>query len=451
MKIVFHGAAQEVTGSCYQIITNSGSQYLVDCGMFQGRRDLENMNLKDFDFNPKNIQAVFLTHSHLDHSGLLPKLYRKGFRGKIFCTKPTRDFCNLLFQDAANLILDKYFKTGEQPIYELEDAINCMGLFETLEYGKLSEFNSVKFRFNDAGHILGSATIEVFIEDHKIVFSGDLGNYPSPILRNPDIINEAEYVFIESTYGGIVHENREERIRKFKQAIFNVFNKESTLLIPSFALERTQEILYELNNMVESGEIMPLPVFVDSPLANKITAVFKNYEYLYDKETMKIIRSGDDIFNFQGLVMTNTVDESKRINSVKGPKIVIAGSGMCNGGRIVKHIKQYIDNPRNFLIFVGYQAEGTLGRALFEGTKNIIIEDREFEVKMNIDAIGGYSAHADQPQSIKWLSHFDKSQLKKIVIVHGEKEKGEALSRGIKEELGFETFQPKIGDELNIN
>lgn len=451
MKIVFHGAAQEVTGSCYQIITNSGSQFLIDCGMFQGHPDLERINYNDFNFNPKNIQAVFLTHSHLDHSGLLPKLYRQGFRGKIFTTKPTRDICKLLFEDAANLILDKYFKTGERPIYELEDAMNCVGLFETFNYRELNEFDSIKFRFNDAGHILGSSTIEIFVENKKIVFSGDLGNYPSPILRTPDIIKEANYVFMESTYGGVTHESREIRLKKLKQAVFNVFNKESTLLIPSFALERTQEIMYELNNMVEHGEITPLPVFIDSPLANKITGVFKNYEHLYDKETMAIIKSGDDIFDFQGLVMTNTVDESKRINSVKGPKIVIAGSGMCTGGRISKHLKQYIEDSRNFLVFVGYQAEGTLGRKIFDGDKKVMIEEREYDVNISVDAIGGYSAHTDQPQTISWLSHFDKKQIEKIIIVHGEKEKGDALSKAIKEQLGFDTFQPKIGDELNIN
>lgn len=450
MKIIFHGAAQEVTGSCFQIITNSGSQFLVDCGMFQGTKDLERINYNEFNFNPKNIQAVFLTHSHLDHSGLLPKLYRQGFRGKIFSTKPTRDICKLLFEDAANLILDKYFKTGERPIYELEDAISCVDLFETYDYLKTNEFDSIKFKFHDAGHILGSSIIEIEIENKKLVFSGDLGNHPSPIVRAPEILKDADYVFIESTYGGITHEDKEVRLRKFKQAVYDVFNKESVLLIPSFALERTQEIMFELNNMVENGEIVPLPIFVDSPLANKITNVFKNYENLYDKETMKIIKSGDDIFNFRGLVATNTVDESKRINSVRGPKIIIAGSGMCNGGRITKHLKQYIEDPKNFLIFVGYQAEGTLGRSIFEGNKKVIIEDREFNVNLAVDAIGGYSAHADQPQIISWLSNFDKNKLKKIIIVHGEKEKGDALSKEIKKNINIETFQPTIGDELNI-
>jgi len=273
MKIIFHGAAQEVTGSCFQIITNSGSQFLVDCGMFQGTKDLERINYNEFNFNPKNIQAVFLTHSHLDHSGLLPKLYRQGFRGKIFSTKPTRDICKLLFEDAANLILDKYFKTGERPIYELEDAINCVDLFETYDYLKTNEFDSIKFKFHDAGHILGSSIIEIEIENKKLVFSGDLGNHPSPIVRAPEILKDADYVFIESTYGGITHEDKEIRLRKFKQAVYDVFNKESVLLIPSFALERTQEIMFELNNMVENGEIVPLRIFVDSPLANKITNV----------------------------------------------------------------------------------------------------------------------------------------------------------------------------------
>ncbi len=450
MKIVFHGAAQEVTGSCFQIITNSGSQYLVDCGMFQGNAVLEKINRQEFNFNPKNIEAVFITHAHLDHIGLLPKLYRKGFRGKIFSTRATRDLARLLLEDAANIITDNYLKTGERPIYEIEDARGVMGLFEVFDYGKKEFFNSLEFKFEDAGHILGSAFIELKVEGKTLLFSGDLGNHPSPIVRKPKIMKEADYVFVESTYGGITHEDQKERLRKFKQAVYNVFNKQSTLLIPSFALERTQEIMYELNNMVENGEIVSLPVFIDSPLANRITEVFKGYEDLYDKETMTIIKAGDDIFDFPGLVLTNTTDESKRINSVRGPKIVIAGSGMCNGGRIIKHLKQYIENPDNFLVFVGYQAEGTLGRLIFEGSKKVTIEDKEFDVKLAVDAISGYSAHADQPQIISWLSHLDKEKLKKVIIVHGEKEKGDALSKEIKEKLNIETFQPKLGEELSI-
>lgn len=450
MKLIFNGAAQEVTGSCYHIITNSGSQYLVDCGLFQGSWENDQKNLKDFNFNPKNIEAIFLTHSHLDHSGLIPKIFRQGFRGKIFATGPTKDFCNLLFEDASNLIIDKYFRTGERPIYELEDAKGAMTLFEKVEYYKENEFNGIKFTYHNAGHILGSAIIELNIEGKKIIFSGDLGNYPVPIIPKYDYIDEADYVLIESTYGGIIHEDQNIRLTKFKQAVFNVFNKQSTLLIPSFALERTQEIMFELNMMVESGEIVPLPVFMDSPLASKITKVFKNYESFYDKETMNIIKRGDDIFEFSGLKIVDTVDDSKKINSIPGPKIIIAGSGMCTGGRILKHLKRYIEDPDNFLLFVGYQAKGTLGRKIFDGENPVEIEDKEFNVKLNVEAIGGYSAHADQPRSLNWLSNFDKNRLKKIFIVHGEKEKAEALALGIKNEMGIETYIPTLYEDVTL-
>jgi len=450
MKLIFNGAAQEVTGSCYQIITNSGSQYLVDCGLFQGSWENNQKNIKDFNFNPKNIEAIFLTHSHLDHCGLIPKIFRQGFRGKIFATKPTKDFCNLLFEDAANLIIDKYFRTGERPIYELEDAQGAITLFEAVEYDKENEFNGIKFIYHNAGHILGSAIIELNIEGKKIVFSGDLGNYPVPIVPKYDYIDEADYVLIESTYGGIMHEDPRIRLTKFKQAVFNVFNKQSTLLIPSFALERTQEILFELNMMVENGEIVPLPIFMDSPLAGRITKVFKKYEDLYDKETMDIIKKGDDIFEFSGLKITDTVDDSKKINSIPGPKIIIAGSGMCTGGRILKHLKRYVEDPANFLLFVGYQAGGTIGRKIFDGQPVVEIEDREYNIKLNVDAIGGYSAHADQPKSIEWLSNFDRSKLKKIFIVHGEKEKAEALALGIKNEIGIETHIPILYEEVTL-
>jgi metallo-beta-lactamase family protein len=308
----------------------------------------------------------------------------------------------------------------------------------------------VKFIFRNSGHILGAATIELDIEGKKLVFSGDLGNYPVPIVPKYTYINEADYVFIESTYGGITHEAPDVRVTKFKQAVYNVFNKQSVLLIPSFALERTQEILFELNMMVESGEIVPLPVFMDSPLASKITQVFKKYEDFYNKETMKIINSGDDIFNFSGLQITDTVDESKKINSIPGPKIIIAGSGMCTGGRILKHLQRYIKDPNNFLLFVGYQAKGTLGRKIFDGEEVVEIEGREYKVRLNVDAIGGYSAHSDQPKSIEWLSHFDKNRLKKIFIIHGEKDKAEALSAGIKAELGIDTYIPVLHDEVML-
>ena len=450
MKLVFNGAAQEVTGSCFHIITNSGSQYLVDCGLFQGSYENDQKNAQDFNFNPKNIEAIFLTHSHLDHAGLIPKMYRQGFRGKIFATNPTKDFCNLLFEDASNLIIEKYFRTGERPIYEEEDAIGAVSLFNGIDYDKEYEFNNVKFIFRNSGHILGAATIELDIEGKKLVFSGDLGNYPVPIVPKYTYINEADYVFIESTYGGITHEAPDVRVTKFKQAVYNVFNKQSVLLIPSFALERTQEILFELNMMVESGEIVPLPVFMDSPLASKITQVFKKYEDFYNKETMKIINSGDDIFNFSGLQITDTVDESKKINSIPGPKIIIAGSGMCTGGRILKHLQRYIEDPNDFLLFVGYQAAGTLGRKIFDGEEVVEIEGREYKVRLNVDAIGGYSAHSDQPKSIEWLSHFDKNRLKKIFIIHGEKDKAEALSAGIKAELGIDTYIPVLHDEVML-
>lgn len=450
MKIVFNGAAQEVTGSCYQIITNSGSQYLVDCGFFQGGWENEQKNIKDFNFNPKNIEAIFLTHSHLDHCGLIPKMFRQGFRGKIFATRPTKDFCDLLFEDAADLIIDKYFRTGERPIYELEDAQGAVTLFEPVEYEKDYEFNDVKFKFHNAGHILGSSIIELNIEGKKIVFSGDLGNYPVPIIPKFTYVNEADYILIESTYGGIVHEDPKIRLTKFRQAVFNVFNKQSTLLIPSFAMERTQEIMFELNMMVEGGEIVPLPVFMDSPLASKITKVFKKYEDFYDTETMSIIKRGDDIFNFSGLKITDTVDESKKINPIPGPKIIIAGSGMCTGGRILKHLKRYIENPDNFLLFVGFQANGTLGRKIFDGEQVVDIENDKYNVKLNVDAIGGYSAHSDQPKSIEWLSKFDKKRLKKIFIVHGEKEKAEALALGIKNEIGVETHIPTLYEEVTL-
>ncbi|MCF7795619.1 MBL fold metallo-hydrolase [Patescibacteria group bacterium] len=449
MKIKFHGAASCVTGSCHHIILNSGKEYLVDCGMFQGGERSERKNLEDFTFDASKIEAVFLTHSHIDHSGLLPKLYLKGFSGKIYTTAPSKDICSLLFKDSANIQLSQYLQTGRLPAYEREDAVGCMDLFEAVKYDTEIDLGEIKFIFKDAGHILGSSIVEIFAEGKKLVFSGDLGNYPVPIVRHPKFIDEADYVFIETTYGGIIHEDSKNRLQKLKQIIYNVYNNKSTLLIPSFSLERTQELLFEINHMVENGEIAPFPVFLDSPLSIKITNVFRKYERLYDKETMAIIKSGDDIFKFEGLKFTETVQESKKINSINGPKIIIAGSGMCTGGRILKHLKRYVEDPNNYLLFIGYQVEGTLGRALYEMEEKVMIEGSYYNRNIQVKAIGGYSAHTDQPKTMAWIRHFSKRP-KKIFLIHGERHKAEFLQNAIKDEFNIESYIPEIEDEIEI-
>lgn len=449
MKIKFHGAASCVTGSCHHLILDSGKEYLVDCGMFQGSENSEKKNLEEFDFDASKIEAVFLTHSHIDHSGLLPKLYLKGFSGKIYTTPPSRDVCSLLFRDSANIQLTNYLQTGRLPAYEREDAVRCMDLFKPVEYNTEVVLDDLKFIFRDAGHILGSSIIEIFAEGKKLVFSGDLGNYPVPIVKHPTFINEADYVFLETTYGGIIHEDSQDRLQKLKQVIYNVYNNKSTLLIPSFSLERTQELLFEINHMVENGEITPLPVFLDSPLSIKITNVFRAYERLYDKETMAIIKSGDDIFKFEGLKFTETVEESKKINSIDGPKIIIAGSGMCTGGRILKHLKRYVEDSNNYLLFIGYQVEGTLGRSLYDMEERVNIEGSFYNRNIQVKAIGGYSAHSDQPKTMEWIRNFTKKP-KKIFLVHGERYKAVFLQNAIKDEFNIESFIPEIGDEVEI-
>ncbi|MGI6423449.1 MAG: MBL fold metallo-hydrolase RNA specificity domain-containing protein [Candidatus Dojkabacteria bacterium] len=474
MKIQFLGATRTVTGSCYYIDTGT-FKFLVDCGAFQGKDELEKLNYEPFPFDPASIDAIFLTHAHYDHCGRIPILVKQGFKGRIFSTQPTRDLARIVLLDAANLQRESYEKwtvrsreESEQkelseegslyeqrkPLFSESDVESMMQLFEVYPYGaSVNLHNGVEFRFRDAGHILGSAIMEFWVKtdagrERKIVFSGDLGQPGARIVRDPDLIREADYVICESTYGNRLHKNKDETVLELLSILKQAQEEGGNVLIPSFAIERTQEVLYEINLFVENKLLDPMPVYLDSPMASRATAIFRQYPTFYDEDARRLLDKGDDPFNFPGLEKIESVEDSKRLVSKNGV-VIIAGSGMCTGGRIVHHIKNHIYKPSTHMIFVGYQVEGTLGRKLVDGEKDIKVMGKPVEVHAKIHTLGGFSAHADQRDLRYWLRSFGHTP-KKIFITHGDEEIAIGFATNIKSELNIETDVPKLNEVFEL-
>ncbi|MFY9492992.1 MAG: MBL fold metallo-hydrolase [Minisyncoccia bacterium] len=453
MKLYFYGGVGgSVTGANY-LIECADTKILVDCGLKQGGRLAEKENYQPFLYNPKEISAVLITHAHLDHIGRIPKLYRDGFRGRIFATHPTLDLARLSLDDSLHLLKEEAEKFKEQPLFSEEDLINCWRLTHGRAYHQDVEINSsIKVRFNDAGHILGSSIIEVFLSEGsrqvKIVFSGDLGNPPTPLLKPAEYLSSADYVLMESAYGDRLHEDKSKRKEKLLNIVENVIRNGGTLMIPAFALERTQELLFELNSLAESGRIPKIPVFIDSPLAIKATAVYQKYSDYFNKEAVYLIKSGDDLFNFPGLEFSLTTESSKAINTVPPPKVVIAGSGMSEGGRILHHERRYLPDPKSTLLIIGYQTQNTLGRRLWDGAQEIKMFGEMIQVRAQIKAIGGYSAHADQAGLLNWVEHI--KGVKKVFVVQGEAGPASVLAGKIKSDLGVETEVPQVEQVVEL-
>jgi len=449
IKLSFHGACREVTGSC-NLLEHEGQKFLVDCGIFQGERFAAERNLEDFHFDPAEIEYVFLTHAHVDHCGRLPKLYKDGFRGKIFCTEPTRDLAEIMLLDAARIIAHEALASGHEALYTEEDVAGLMNHFEILPYDQMSFIDdNIKLKFRDAGHILGSAFIELYIADEgrtkKIIFSGDLGNSPSPIIRDLEFADGADFVITESTYARGVHETKEEGINKLRQAIIETVGLGGVLMIPIFVIEKTQEILFELNYLMENRKIPRVPIFLDSPLAIKAVEIYRHYEDLYNRNSWNLIKSGDDIFDFPGLKFTLTKDESKKINVTQPPKVILASSGMCVGGRIPFHLKLNLDNKLNQLLFVAYQAQGSLGRKILQGDKTVFVDDQSVEVLAKISVINSFSSHADSLRIMNWLSHIKSPKPATIFVNHGEEESSNVLAEKITQELKIKPIVPELG------
>lgn len=451
MKITFYGGSKNVTGSNY-LLEADGKKILIDCGMFQGDEESAKQNYKDWPYDPKEIDFVLLTHSHIDHIGRVPKLYRDGFRGTYYCTKPVVDFSEIFLTDSVKIMGYE----SKDVLFDQSDVDGSLGLFKGVDYHKKIKLSdNIEIEFFDAGHILGSAFIKMRImkEEGKgvttIVFSGDIGNYPVPILKKLEDLKDVDYLLVESAYGNRIHEDAERRKDMLEDVIEDVYSSKGTLMIPAFSMERTQEILYELNDLFEHHRVPSLEVFVDSPLAIKATKIYRKYENLYNKEAIALIDSGDDLFNFPGLKLTLLSGDSKMINRVKPPKIVIAGSGMSTGGRILFHEQRYLSGPENYILFIGYQVDGTLGRKILDGEKSVNIFNKKIDIKCNRVAIGGYSAHADKPRIMKWISPV-KQSVKKVFIVQGEEEQSNGLKYALRDEYGIDAVVPNYGDSFEL-
>ncbi len=448
MKITFHGAAKTVTGSCH-LIETSEHKFLLDCGLFQGEFERKNYQ---FRFNPGDIDFVILSHAHLDHCGRLPLLVKQGFKGKIFATKGTIDLSKLILMDAAQVMEEntktinrKRVRAGLEPIellFNLDDVFEVFSHFEPIPYHEWHSVGNVKFKLYDAGHILCSEFIELEIERKKVLFSGDLGNKGKPIIPDPETPPKSDVIIIETTYGDRKHKSIEESLEELREAILSTFERKGVVLIPTFALERAQDILYFLKQMYENGELPECKIFLDSPLAISITRTFKRHRECFEKELFN-----NDPFDFPYLKFTKTTEESKRINSITENAIIIAGNGMCTGGRILHHLKHHIWNENNSIIFIGYQAKGTTGREIVDGKKKIKVFGEPIAVKAKVYTINGFSSHAGQPQLIDWLKTAFKNG-SKVFLVHGEENSMEAFSRKVSELFGivpnipelFETF-----------
>jgi len=450
MHIKFCGADEEVTGSCHLLDTGK-MKILIDCGMFQGGDFNAGLNHDAFPFDPKEIDVLLVTHGHLDHVGRIPKLVKEGFGGKIYSTKGTRDIMPLIWYDAYNIMAYDNRKFGYPVLYDEIDVAEAQALCHGLNYHEeLDLGNGVKAIWKDAGHIFGSAFIEITVDGKKFAFSGDIGNENVPILKDTENISaDVDYVICESTYGNRIHEGVAVRKSIISELIINSVKRGGTIMVPAFSLERTQEFLYELNELSEYDHTLPkVPIFLDSPLAIDATQVYKKYPEYYDAEAQKLHLAGDDFLDFPQLQVTYSKRDSMKINHTPGPKMVIAGAGMMNGGRILHHALRYLSDPNSTLIIVGYQAKGTLGRRLYDGEKNVKVMGEYVDVKCAIKAIGALSAHGDQTKLLKWLNTGKK--VKKVFCVHGEGDALTVFSGKIKSDLKKESYVPKYNEVVEV-
>lgn len=446
MQLTFYGGTGEATGSNY-VLESGGTKIMIDCGLHQGGSYASHENFEPFAYDPKSIAAVFITHSHLDHIGRVPQLVRAGYDGPIYSTEATRGFAELMLEDAEHQLAHEAERENQQPLYTAQDIIRALGLWKGFGYHEPVTVGPFTIEAYDAGHILGSASYRITAEGKTIVFSGDLGNIPSPLIKATEHIPSADYCLVESTYGDRVHDDVGQRREMLLNAINETYRAGGVLMIPTFAMERTQDLLYHFHQLSDEHKLPDEPIYLDSPLAIKLTELFRKHEDAFNDKAETLVKKGEDVLTFPELKVTLTTEESKAINAVPAPKIIIAGSGMSNGGRILHHEMRYLPDPKSEIIFVGYQAEGTLGRELLGGAGEVRIFGEPIAVHCRKIDIPGYSAHADQPHLIEWLSSM-KDSLKKIFVVQGDPPSSQALAAKAKGQLGVETEVPTAGESV---
>jgi metallo-beta-lactamase family protein len=466
LKLHFLGANRQVTGSRYCLDVND-RQVLIDCGMFQ-ERAYADRNWAPSPIPAREIDALLLTHVHIDHSGLIPKLVREGFSGPIYCTQPSAQLAEVLLRDAAGIQMEeasykehRHRKEGRQskypyrPLFDMRDVEQCLPLFRGVDYGqKVVLGEGLSVRFFDAGHILGSAMLEVTVADsageRKILFSGDVGQWNKPLVRDPTLFEQADYVVMETTYGDRLHEETEDVETQLAAVVNETVQRGGNVVIPTFAVERAQELIYHFGRLIRARRIPAVDVFLDSPMAVDVTDTFRRFQECLDAETMQMIVSKQSPFAFPGLRMVRTTDDSKKINTLRAPSIIMASSGMCTAGRIKFHLRMNVERPESTLLFVGYQSQGTLGRQIVEGQNRVRIHGTMHHVRARVAQIHGLSGHADSAGLMRWLSHL-RTAPQRVFLAHGEESVSENFAAAIAEKLKWNTTIPAYQDVVDLS
>ncbi len=463
MQITFFGAAQTVTGSCY-LVETADKKIMIDCGMFLGARLIRERNYLPFPVVPSSVDYLLLTHAHIDHTGLVPKFFKHGFKGRALAIDATVDLLEIMLPDCGYIqemeverLNRKAKRAGKMlidPIYTSDNAYNCVRKIERTSYKQVIKLDDdVLVRFSDAGHILGSSILELWVHEAgkqtKIVFSGDLGSDGKPYVNDPETVERADYVLMECTYGNRARPDETNRVEELHRIVWETYKKGGNLVIPAFAVERTQDLLYDLNLLFVDKKMPPMEIYIDSPMAVAVTEVFRCYQKYFDKETRELIYTGDNPLIMPLLHLSRTADESRAINKIKGGAIILAASGMCEAGRIKHHLKHNLWRPESTILMVGYQAEGTKGQRLLDGVTSMRIHGEEIAVKADIRSIIGYSSHADQEELLKWLGSFNQD-LKKVFLIHGNPDALSAMERLIPERLGLKAYAPSWQETIQL-
>lgn len=464
MRLTFWGAARTVTGSMH-LLEYGGRRVLMDCGLFQGRRALARQYNGEFPADPSSVDAVLLSHAHIDHSGLLPKLWKDGFRGSVHATGATRDLCATMLADSAHIqekdaewVNRREKRRGSdevEPLYDKDDAAAVVELFRTVDYGvPFTPLDGLEVVYRDVGHILGSASMALTVREGdrtvRLGFTGDVGRGHRPILRDPQPMDDCDYLISESTYGGRVHEPTDQAKDRLAEVVGETARRGGKVIIPAFAVGRTQELVHRLDELTNEGRLPPIPVYVDSPLAVNVTEVFKAHPECYDREMLEYMKKDPHPFGFARLTYVRDVAESKKLNASRLPMVIISASGMCEAGRILHHLRNNVSDPKNTVLIVGYCAPHTLGRRIVEKSKEVRIFGETHRLRAHVEVMNAYSAHADEPELVRFIGHLDRERLKTIFLVHGDPERQGALTTALEADGHRDVRAPERGETVEL-